>query len=65
MKVIEVIIDTQGGVSMETKGFAGIACREATQELERALGIVTRDQHTPEMFHAAQQSQHQTLKANG
>jgi hypothetical protein len=65
MKMIEVLIDTKGGISMETKGFAGEACREATRELERSLGLVTRDQQTPEMFLASTQSQHQSLESAG
>ncbi len=65
MRVIEVVIDTQGGVSLETKGFAGVACQQATQELERALGVVTRDRHTPEFFLASPQTQRQAVDGSG
>jgi hypothetical protein len=61
MKLIEVIVDTKGGISLETRGFAGTTCREATLELERALGIVTKDQPTSEMFLIQQQPQQQSL----
>ena len=65
MKVIEVIVDTKGGVSMETKGFAGSGCREVTKALERALGMVTSDRDTPEIHLANQQSQQQSLGSSG
>jgi hypothetical protein len=65
MKLIEVIVDTKGGLSLETKGFAGPNCREATQELERALGVVTKDQPTAEMFLIQQQPQQQSLGGRG
>ncbi len=60
MKVIEVIVDTKGAISLETKGFAGTGCRDATRQLEQALGIVTRDDATPELFLANQQAQQQS-----
>jgi hypothetical protein len=65
MKLIEVIVDTKGGISLETRGFAGTTCREATQELERALGVVTKDQPTAEMFLIQQQRQQQSLDGQG
>jgi hypothetical protein len=65
MKLIEVIVDTKGGISLETRGFAGTACREATQEMERALGIATKDQPTAEMFLIQQQPQQQSLGGQG
>ena len=38
MKVIEIIISPQGEARVQTKGFAGAACQEASRFLEQALG---------------------------
>ncbi len=38
MKSIEVTIGPQGETKIETRGFAGSSCREASQFLQRALG---------------------------
>jgi hypothetical protein len=51
MKSIEVVISPTGETRLETKGFEGSACREASQLLERALGQTTSEQLTTE-FHA-------------
>jgi hypothetical protein len=61
VKVIEVIVDPKGGISLEIKGFAGTGCRDATKQLEQALGIVTRDSATPDLFLANRQTQQQFL----
>jgi len=50
MKTISVLIDTDGNVEVETTGFAGAECKQATADLERALGKTTDDRVTPE-FH--------------
>lgn len=51
--VIEVVIDTHGSVRVQTKGFAGAACRQASAQLERALGLRTAESLTAE-FHQSQ-----------
>ena len=48
--VIEVTISPAGEVSVQTRGYAGSACRRATKFLEQALGQITRDRPTAEMF---------------
>jgi hypothetical protein len=48
MKTINVTIDTDGNVEVETSGFAGAECKKATADLERQLGKVTGDAVTPE-----------------
>lgn len=50
---ITITVDPKGGVTVETKGFAGQACREATRALERALGQVLTDQPTAELYRAS------------
>ena len=39
MKRIEVIVSPKGENRIETHGYEGSACRAATRELERALGV--------------------------
>jgi hypothetical protein len=47
----EIIVDVapDGSVVITTKGFRGKSCKEATAELEKALGTVVKDTPTPEM----------------
>lgn len=47
---IEVIVNTDGSTVVQTHGFAGASCRDASQFLERALGQKTSEQRTPEFF---------------
>ena len=39
MKTIEITVDLKGQSRVETKGFAGSDCREASRFLEQALGV--------------------------
>ena len=50
MKTVEVIIAPDGQVRVETKGFAGSECRQASAQLEQALGLRASEQLTCE-FH--------------
>lgn len=50
MKTIELIVSPKGEVSIQTKGFAGSSCREASQFIEQALGQRLGEQLTAE-FH--------------
>ena len=43
-------VNPEGAVSMKTTGFTGGSCREATRELERALGMSGRESLLPEFF---------------
>ena len=53
MKTIDVIIDTDGNIEVQTSGFSGPECKQATADLERALGTVTDDRVTSE-YHRRQ-----------
>ena len=59
-KTIEIIVSPQGESRVETKGFTGSECRQASQFIEQALGKQTHEQLTAE-FHqpASQQQSHQ------
>ena len=49
-QIIEVIISTTGETSVQTKGFTGASCRDASRFLEDALGASTGEQLTSEFF---------------
>ena len=51
-KRIEIVVDTKGQSKVETKGFAGNECVEASRFIEQALGQQTEMRTTPEFFHA-------------
>ena len=54
-KIIEIIVSPTGETQVETKGFSGSECRNASRFLEEALGARVSEQLTAE-FH-----QHQRL----
>lgn len=56
-KIIEVIVSPTGEIKLETKGFVGSSCRDASKFLEEALGQRTGEQTTAE-FHSQQTDQH-------
>ena len=56
-KVIEITVDPQGNSRVETRGFAGAACREASRFLETALGRRAAETLTAE-FHQDQATSH-------
>ena len=49
MKTITVRIH-KGQTSVHAEGFAGASCKDATNALEKALGQVTADEATPELY---------------
>jgi len=53
VKTIEITVDSKGGTKVETKGFTGGECREASRFVEQALGRTTGEALTAE-FHQAQ-----------
>jgi hypothetical protein len=40
-KIIEIIVSPNGETKLETKGFAGASCQDASRFLEQALGQTT------------------------
>lgn len=59
MRCIEIIVSPQGETKVETKGFTGGNCREASKLLEQALGEKTTEQMTPEFYQQQTASQAQ------
>ncbi len=55
MRRIEITVDPQGRTEVETKGFTGGSCREASRFVEEALGRRAGEQLKPE-FYAAQEA---------
>jgi hypothetical protein len=51
-KVIRVIVSPTGETKVETKGFTGGECREASRFLEQALGQPLGEQLTAEFYHS-------------
>lgn len=56
MKIIQIVVSPAGKSSVETKGFAGAECRDASKFIEQALGKTTGEQLKAE-FHQAQQGE--------
>jgi hypothetical protein len=54
---IEVVVSPKGEVQVQTKGFVGAACLEASRSLELALGAKVHDQVTVEFHEAATDNQ--------
>ena len=58
MKTIEITVDPQGKSKVETRGFAGPECREASKPFEQALGQVTAEALTGEFHQGQRDDQH-------
>lgn len=52
MKTIEIIVSPTGQPTVQTKGFTGTSCRDASRFLEQALGRRTGEQLSTEYFSA-------------
>jgi hypothetical protein len=50
LKTIEILISPTGETTVQTKGFAGSSCRDASRAIEQALGLVQSDSPTAEMY---------------
>jgi hypothetical protein len=48
--IIEIVISPQGETRVETKGFAGSSCRQASRFLEQALGTMAKETVTAEFY---------------
>ena len=55
---IEVVVSPAGEATVQTKGFAGPGCREASRFLEQALGERTADRLTAEFHQTPAVSSH-------
>ena len=49
-KKIEITVSPEGATSIKTMGFSGSSCKDATRDLERALGVAGHETLQPEYF---------------
>ena len=63
MKTIEIIVSPKGETQVETKGFSGSGCREASKFIESALGRVSDEALKPE-FHVQNHSRNSVEYSN-
>jgi hypothetical protein len=52
MKSIEIIVSPTGATSVQTHGFAGATCQEASRFLEQALGAQLSEVRTSAFYEA-------------
>jgi hypothetical protein len=50
MRTIEITVDTKGQSKVETRGFTGGECREASKFIEQALGQRIDEKLTAEFY---------------
>jgi Protein of unknown function (DUF2997) len=50
MKIIEITIDSKGQSKVETRGFTGGECRDASKFIEQALGSLIGEKLTAEFY---------------
>jgi hypothetical protein len=60
-RIIEVVVSPNGATTVQTRGFQGATCLDASRFLEQALGAVTQERKTTDFYEAAtvQQSEMQ------
>ena len=63
MKIIEITVDAKGQTKVETRGFTGGECREASKFIEQALGQRTDEKLTAE-FYQGQTTDQQLKQSN-
>ncbi len=56
-KTLEITVTPEGATSIKTSGFTGSSCKDATRELERALGVSGRESLLPEFYDQASTGQ--------
>jgi hypothetical protein len=56
-KVIQVVVNKKGETKIETTGFTGSSCQEASRALEQALGAKTGETLTGEYYTASNEQQ--------
>ena len=57
-RVIEVTVSPQGATTIQTKGYAGGDCLQASKFLEHALGVASAEHKTAEFYEPAVEQQH-------
>jgi hypothetical protein len=61
-RIIEVTVTARGETSVQTKGYSGSECLQASKFLESALGLVASESKTAEFYQLpAQQHEQENL----
>jgi hypothetical protein len=56
-KKIEITVSPEGAVNIKTAGFTGSSCKDATRDLEKALGVAGRESLLTEFYSQASTGQ--------
>ena len=56
-RIIEVVVSPTGEATVQTKGYAGADCLQASKSLEQALGVATAERKTEEYYQTASEQQ--------
>jgi hypothetical protein len=59
-RIIEVLVSPTGEATVQTRGYAGGDCLQASRFLEQALGTVTAERKTTEFFETTSEEQQVT-----
>ncbi len=59
-RIIEVVVSPQGESTIQTKGYSGGECLQASKFLEQALGVVASEQKTGEFYQSTNSEQQVT-----
>jgi hypothetical protein len=51
-RIIEIVIAPDGATKVQTKGYQGSDCLQASKFLEEALGVIAAEQKTSEFYQA-------------
>ncbi len=62
-RTIEIIVDTKGPTTVQTRGFQGASCRDASRLIEQALGQKTGERLTTEFYQMPPLEQHQQQRS--
>ena len=52
-RIIEVVVSPKGETTVQTKGYAGSDCLQASRFLEQALGVSAAESKTAEFYETA------------
>ena len=63
MKTIEIIVTPEGRTTVQTRGFQGSSCREASRFIEQAIGNPTGEKLTTEFYQAEAERQSQQQRS--
>jgi hypothetical protein len=55
-RVIEVIVSPKGETTLQTKGYGGADCQQASRFLEEALGLVAAERKSAEYYQTSIQN---------